>query len=110
MSLAGVKVGDELVVRDVNFGTTRETVSAVARKYVSTARSRYDIETGRAHDAYGHKRAYTPAQWARVDARDLLREAQRKVANAVPSNALSAGEMDVLRRDLEAIVRRLEGK
>ena len=109
MGLENVKVGDALVIYDVNFGEQRTKVSAVARKYLTAGGRRYSIETGCVHDAYGHATAYTPEQWARLQAFDALKAAIRNVGNTLPSATLSDEDMRALTAELDAIARRLGG-
>ena len=109
MGLENVKVGDALVIYDVNFGEQRTKVSAVARKYLTAGGRRYSIETGCVHDAYGHATAYTQEQWARLQAFGALKTAIRNVANTPPSATLSDEDMRALTAELDAIARRLGG-
>ncbi len=109
MSLENVKVGDELVTNDHNRGTSRATVSAVGRKYLTAGGRRYSIETGCVHDNYGNVTAYTPEQWARLQAFYSLRAAIRNVGNTLPSATLSDDDMRALAAELDALAARLKG-
>ena len=109
MGLENAKVGDALVIYDVNFGEQRTKVSAVARKYLTAGGRRYSIETGCVHDNYGNVTAYTPEQWARLQAFYALRAAIRAVADTLPSATLSDEDMRALTAELDALAARLKG-
>ena len=77
MSLAGVKVGDEVVTTYVSRrGERREKVAAVGRKYATIGGREYDLETGLGTgDFASHYRAYTLAGWARRELKQGLHDA-----------------------------------
>lgn len=112
MSLAGVKVGDEVMVTALVGGPTRAKVDSVGRKYATIGRYKYDIETGQWADKnYGfHRHAYTLAAWSRQVALRQLRDAIHALRDVRISETLSAAGAVALTADVETIARRLEGK
>ena len=112
VSLAGVKVGDDVVVWSINSGTARARVDSVGRKYATIGRYKYDIETGQGADKdYGfHRCAYTLAAWSRQVALRQLRDTISALRDVRIAATLSEADVAALTADVEAIARRLEGK
>lgn len=78
-TLQGVKVGDDVIVTDVNRrGSQRAKVTAIGRKYATIGRDKYDFATGQwaDRDFGSHRYAYTLAAWAR-------RETERAFCDAL---------------------------
>lgn len=71
MSLAGAKVGDEVVLTDKNErGARRARVESVGRKYATIEGRKYEIDTGVVADAHRHARAYPVEMWEREQAKE----------------------------------------
>ena len=112
MSLAGVNVGDEVVVTSLVGGPSRCKVDSLGRKYATIGRYKYDIETGQWADKnYGsHRCAYTLAAWARQVALRQLRDTLHALRDVRIAETLSEADAVALTAELDAIARRLEGK
>jgi hypothetical protein len=112
VSLAGVKVGDEVVVTDVNWRQPQRTpVAKVGRVYVSTDRGSFHIENGywQSKNYRSHRRAYTLAEWARHEAETALRMMVRKVADARSFGALSDDDLREATAILEQVAKKIGG-
>lgn len=112
MSLAGVKVGDEVVIVDRNrSGDRRAKVTAIARKYATIGGERYALETGVIADNYGHCRAYTAAEWELLQARNALESAAASLDRLRGSKfaGLSAEQIRAATSEIKSIVERLTG-
>lgn len=111
VGLAGVKKGDVVVVYEPMRGiVTRETVTAVARKYLTAGRYEYSIETGGyRHRDYSHRRtAYTVEQWEHRGASAAFRDAVDRLRGANASKA-STADIRELTAQLNAVADRLAG-
>ena len=99
-SLAGVKVGDTLILVGMNRrGETRVAVDAVGRKYVTVGRDKYKIENGQVADAWGHDTLHTEIAWRRIC---LEAEARRAVQNA--NDALARHRSKLNDDDLRTLI------
>jgi hypothetical protein len=84
MDMTGVKVGDNVVVYDVNFDKEGSpgTVTGVGRKLFSVDGPRgplmYRLEDGRRNDAYGHQWVKTVAQAEEDDRRKHALDSLRR--------------------------------
>ena len=63
MSLRDLVVGDSIMTHDLNLGTRKLKVTRVGRKYLYVGRQRFDRETGRVADEFGHAHAYSLSEW-----------------------------------------------
>lgn len=112
MSLKDVKVGDEVVISDQNFGTGRSLATAIGRKYITVGRwGRFSIETG-AHkgNGGGNRRALTVAQWTRETAEDALQSELRQLVQRQQFEALSDDEIAALTEMARTLAKKLESK
>ena len=108
--LAGIAVGDEVVVTDVNRpGYRNLVVRMVGRKYATIDGEKYGLEDGVVADAYRHRHAFTLAQWARQQAEDALRKAIHKIVS-VRFDGLSDDEVRETTAKLEQIAAELAEK
>jgi hypothetical protein len=76
-NLGSLKIGDPVMINDINRGWSRRTVSKVGHKYVHAGDQKFDIATGRVADQYGHAHAYTLSQWEHIEAVEKARKALR---------------------------------
>jgi hypothetical protein len=95
MSLQDLKVGDEVVIRDVNRGTMRAPVTKVARLYFTAGGAEFSRDDGmwRSVHYQSHRRAYTIAEWERIEAEAALRAALRSVLDARRLDPLTLEEI-----------------
>ena len=96
MSLAGIKVGDEVVVTDAGRSdVARDRVTAGGRKYAASGGKSYVIATGQRVDACRHACAYTVPAWERRNRGKALDDAIRKVAT-MPRSVVMTDEQILL--------------
>lgn len=102
-----IKVGDLVVVSDINHGAKEYPVTKVGRKYLTAGGWEFEIETGRWNnkDFGGHKTIYTPTQWARKKSETALVKATQRFESALMRRAAIASLGDT---EIEAAISQLE--
>jgi hypothetical protein len=73
--LDDVKVNDPVMISDVNRGAGRARVTKIGHKYVYVGDRKFDRETGRVVDNYGHSVMFTIPQWEHNEAVERARKA-----------------------------------
>lgn len=74
--LRDVRVGDKITIHDVNLGTRKRTVDKVGNKWLHAGNDRFDRDTGRIDDDFGHATAYAVEAW---DYLERVRSARREL-------------------------------
>ena len=111
MTLANVKVGDDVVIVDVNRPRPKRVpVTAVGRKCLTADGEDFSRETGgwRNRQYPGHRRAYTVEQWAHEEASDALWAAIRRLGQCRKFGALTTDEIRDVTATLEGVAKKLE--
>jgi len=110
VSLASVKVGDEVVIVQRWNKTTRETATTVGRKYITAGRDQFAIDTGlRKGPVHGSAVvAYTVEQWAHEEAADALWAVIRRLGQCRKFGALTTDEIRDMTATLEGVAKKLE--
>jgi hypothetical protein len=110
VSLAGVKVGDEVVVTDViRREPWRSRVEAVGRKYATIDGEKYEIATGRKADANRQAWAWTVAAWETNQLRAALLRAVLSLRDVRISTTLSDDDVREATAMLEQVAKKLGG-
>ena len=110
VSLVNVKVGDEIVILDVNRPPKRVPVTAVGRKFLTAGGQDFSRETGgwRNRQYSSNRRAYTIEQWAHEEASDALWAAIRRLGQCRKFGALTTDEIRDVTATLEGVAKKLE--
>jgi hypothetical protein len=110
VTLADVKVGDKVVIVDVNRPPKRVPVTAVGRKYLTAGKQDFSRETGGWRDRQyaHHRRAYTIEQWAHEEASEALWAAIRRLGQCRKFGALTTDEIRDMTATLEGVAKKLE--
>jgi hypothetical protein len=112
LSLAGVKVGDEVVVTIARIeAAQREKVTAVGRKYITVGGCEYAIADGswKRPGFESHRRVYTLEQWQSVELRSRLDAAILRIARMRIPASLSDCDLHEATRMLDEVARKLGG-
>lgn len=98
------KVGEEVVVTDVNVkGPKNSVVTKVGRKFVYADGIRFDANTGRSADAYGHQKLWKCKMYDDyATASNFMRELRRMMNGRRP--AVDASALRRLLSDVHALV------
>jgi hypothetical protein len=107
--LSHLKVGDMVVVTDVNHPACRSKVTKIGRKYIHvTGRlgsAQFDIETGRINDDHGHQNLHTIEEYEFTERVQKARQELRNFGIEVTYKVNPATVLDI-REALDKVMQR----